>query len=98
MRGRCIADAAGDTSRWFREHPPAVWAIRETQAGAVAQTLEHFRQTIVPEAKLVELPRGEPAPSNPPAASPTGKKVIITGCYDYFHSGHLRFFEECADL
>jgi cytidyltransferase-like protein len=24
------------------------------------------------------------------------KKVIVTGCYDWFHSGHLRFFEEAS--
>jgi cytidyltransferase-like protein len=24
------------------------------------------------------------------------KKVIVTGCYDYVHSGHVRFFEEAS--
>lgn len=24
------------------------------------------------------------------------KRVIVTGCYDYFHSGHVRFFEEVS--
>jgi cytidyltransferase-like protein len=84
--------------RWFREHPPAVWATREAQAGAAAQTLEHFRQTVIPEAQLAGVARGALAPSNPPSTTPTGKKVIVTGCYDYFHSGHLRFFEESAEL
>jgi cytidyltransferase-like protein len=26
------------------------------------------------------------------------KKVIVTGCYDWFHSGHVRFFEEVSHL
>ncbi len=26
------------------------------------------------------------------------KKVVVTGCYDWFHSGHVRFFEEVAEL
>jgi len=26
------------------------------------------------------------------------KKVIVTGCYDWFHSGHVRFFEEVSEL
>jgi cytidyltransferase-like protein len=26
------------------------------------------------------------------------KKVIVTGCYDWFHSGHVRFFEEAAQF
>jgi cytidyltransferase-like protein len=24
------------------------------------------------------------------------RRVIVTGCYDWFHSGHVRFFEECS--
>ena len=26
------------------------------------------------------------------------KKVIVTGCFDWFHSGHVRFFEEVSGL
>jgi cytidyltransferase-like protein len=26
------------------------------------------------------------------------KKVLVTGCFDWFHSGHVRFFEETAEL
>ncbi|HAK46413.1 MAG TPA: hypothetical protein DCO79_10915 [Spirochaeta sp.] len=25
------------------------------------------------------------------------KKIIVTGCYDYFHTGHIRFFEEVSE-
>jgi cytidyltransferase-like protein len=36
-------------------------------------------------------------PEAPPAATPAGrKKVIVTGCYDWFHSGHVRFFQEVS--
>jgi cytidyltransferase-like protein len=39
--------------------------------------------------------KGFPEPSPmPPAAS--RKKVAVTGCYDWFHSGHVRFFEEVS--
>ena len=24
--------------------------------------------------------------------------MIVTGCYDWFHSGHVRFFEEVSEL
>lgn len=27
---------------------------------------------------------------------PGRKKVVVTGCYDWFHSGHVRFFEEVS--
>jgi len=32
------------------------------------------------------------------AGSSTAKKVVVTGCYDWFHSGHVRFFEESSEL
>ncbi len=36
-------------------------------------------------------------PEPPPMPSPPGrKKVIVTGCYDWFHSGHVRFCEEVS--
>ena len=38
---------------------------------------------------------GFPVP--PPMPTPPGrKKVIVTGCYDWFHSGHVRFCEEAS--
>lgn len=40
---------------------------------------------------------GFPAP--PPILSTPGRKrVLVTGCYDWFHSGHVRFCEEVAEL
>ena len=40
---------------------------------------------------------GFPVPKPEPSA-PGRKKVIVTGCYDWFHSGHVRFFEEVSRL
>ena len=40
---------------------------------------------------------GFPAPEAA-RSSPGSKKVIVTGCYDWFHSGHVRFFEEASGL
>ena len=40
------------------------------------------------------LPDGLP---EPPAASGR-KRVLVTGCFDWFHSGHVRFFEEVSEL
>ena len=39
---------------------------------------------ITPRAETTELPQR--------------KKVVVTGCYDWFHSGHVRFFEEVSAL
>jgi cytidyltransferase-like protein len=36
-------------------------------------------------------------PEAPPLEQPApGKKVIVTGSFDWFHSGHVRFFEEAS--
>src|ERR1035437_4171890 len=31
-----------------------------------------------------------------PATAPGRQKVVVTGCYDWGHSGHVRFFEEVS--
>lgn len=33
---------------------------------------------------------------SPLPSAPSRKKVIVTGSYDWFHSGHVRFFEEAS--
>jgi cytidyltransferase-like protein len=38
------------------------------------------------------FPIGDPAP--PPDGMP---RVVITGCYDWLHSGHIRFFMDAAE-
>lgn len=40
---------------------------------------------------------GFPEPMSAAAAGdPARKKVVVTGCYDWFHSGHVRFCEEAS--
>jgi cytidyltransferase-like protein len=33
---------------------------------------------------------------NSEIAGSTRKKVVVTGCFDWLHSGHVRFFEETS--
>lgn len=49
------------------------------------------------EYQVLEAPQleGFPAPT-PRAPTPGAKKVVVTGCYDWLHSGHVRFFEEVS--
>jgi cytidyltransferase-like protein len=37
-------------------------------------------------------------PFVPPTPDSARKRVIVTGCFDWFHSGHVRFFEEASAL
>lgn len=39
--------------------------------------------------------KGFPEPPPMPSA-PGRKKIVATGCYDWFHSGHVRFCEEAS--
>ena len=48
--------------------------------------------TLAP-ADLAGFPLPDPLPPDPGR-----KKVVVTGCYDWLHSGHVRFFEECSSL
>jgi cytidyltransferase-like protein len=40
---------------------------------------------------------GFPEPVLPPRAADS-RKVAVTGCFDWLHSGHVRFFEEASAL
>lgn len=46
---------------------------------------------VLGDAALAGFPAPEPAPSGRP-------KVLVTGSFDWMHSGHVRFFEEVSAL
>jgi cytidyltransferase-like protein len=50
---------------------------------------------VVSQAALEMLP-AEPVEIMPARAG--RRKAVVTGCYDWLHSGHVRFFEEAAEL
>jgi cytidyltransferase-like protein len=75
-----------------------IWAVREAddipawRDWSAAQGLE-FR--VIPDAKLAGFPRWDPLEPLPA----TGRRTaLVTGCYDWLHSGHVRFFEEVSGL
>jgi cytidyltransferase-like protein len=46
---------------------------------------------VLPASQTAGFPEPAPMPSQPGR-----KRVIATGCYDWFHSGHVRFTEEAS--
>ncbi|HEY6058316.1 MAG TPA: adenylyltransferase/cytidyltransferase family protein [Candidatus Limnocylindrales bacterium] len=48
---------------------------------------------VVRDDELTGLPDDDLPPSDPNA-----RRVIVTGCYDWLHSGHVEFFHEAAAL
>jgi cytidyltransferase-like protein len=77
----------------------ACWAVDEVSAGPAREAFcrDHGLELhVISDQQL----QGFPDASDPNAdnCSHHRKQVIVTGCYDWFHSGHVRFFEEVAEL
>ncbi|MEI8235283.1 MAG: adenylyltransferase/cytidyltransferase family protein [Verrucomicrobiota bacterium] len=74
--------------------PPDLWVLREADNVAARQAAAQsgIAWRVLPEAQL----DGFPAPGIRPSSG--RKKVVVTGCYDWLHTGHIAFFEEVAAL
>lgn len=76
-----------------------VWVVDPTQDTEAKRTFCRSNQIeyrVLSEERRQGFPEEDPI--DRPASSPSRKKVIVTGCYDWFHSGHIRFFEEVSQL
>jgi cytidyltransferase-like protein len=73
---------------------PEIWADIEMCANAGRKSFCRNRGLSYKVFKPDEL-RGFPEPPPRPSA-PGRKKVVATGCYDWLHSGHVRFFQELS--
>ena len=77
---------------------PSVWAIPESQDTPVKRAFcaeRSIQYHVISNDQLAGYPEADV-----PSAAETSarKKVLVTGCYDWFHTGHIRFFEECSEL
>jgi cytidyltransferase-like protein len=89
-----LAEAAADFNSLPKNFPANVWADCETSANATRKKFAAENNIAYRVFTADEL-SGFPEP--PPMPSEAGKKkVIATGCYDWFHSGHVRFTEEAS--
>ena len=73
---------------------PQVWAEEEADFRETRRRWcdEHgIEYSLLPATRMAGFPEPRPTPS-----APGRKKVIATGCYDWFHSGHVRFAEEAS--
>ena len=71
-----------------------IWADRKSAANSVRRKFcagRHITYRVFNPTDLKGYPQSPPTP-----AAPEKKKVVVTGCYDWFHSGHVRFFEEIS--
>jgi len=83
------------------DHTPAVSAFclrhgleyRVLSAAQLAGFPEHDTG-VQPRAEKKASRSGREAHRDRREAAPRTRKVVVTGCFDWFHSGHVRFFEE----
>jgi len=74
------------------------WVVDESNANekkrafCEANGLEYKVLTAEDLFGIPELPPLKRDPDAPPK-----KKVIVTGCFDWFHTGHIRFYEEASE-
>ncbi len=71
-----------------------VWAVEEADANDASRAYcqQHAMEyCVLPESQMAGFPEPPPMPS-----PPGRKKVVATGCYDWFHTGHVRFAEELS--
>jgi cytidyltransferase-like protein len=77
---------------------PDVWVVNEADDDARKKA---YCQAHGLEYRVIETERLQGFPGVPlqggDGTSPP-RKVVVTGCYDWFHSGHVRFFEEVSGL
>ena len=78
---------------------PATWVVRESDDTAAKRRFceKHgMSYAVIEDAEIREIPTA--GVDDEGAAGSIARKVIATGCYDWLHSGHVRFFEEASEL
>jgi cytidyltransferase-like protein len=77
---------------------PELWVANEAGAAPEIQALcESFGL----EYKVLDAASLEGFPPLPPLAIDEHSermRIVVSGCFDWFHSGHVRFFEEASDF
>jgi cytidyltransferase-like protein len=78
--------------------PPDIWAVDEASDTPERRAFAKSRRIEYRVLRNEDLSGFPPRPFAPPALDSNQKRVIVTGCFDWFHSGHVRFFEEASAL
>jgi cytidyltransferase-like protein len=79
---------------------PKVWADVECHYNEKRKAFcqwHNLEYRVFSNERLKVFPDPTPPAAGPgPAPAGVRKKVVVTGSYDWFHSGHVRFFEEVS--
>jgi cytidyltransferase-like protein len=80
---------------------PDMWVFNAESGNSRARSfcVEHgLAYHLLTPADLEEIPAAAPTVSTNDNHQHIRKRVLVTGTFDWLHSGHLRFFEETAEL
>ena len=81
---------------WPADLQPGLWVEDERDEHPARRAIceaRGMRYQVLREAELAGFPA---APAMDVERRAGRKKVVVTGCYDWLHSGHVRFFEEAS--
>jgi cytidyltransferase-like protein len=82
----------------LNELRPAAWVVDQNDDNSRKRqfcALTGLEYSVISQADLAGF---HAWPDKEFEIAPVRKKVVVTGCYDWLHSGHLRFFEEAEAL
>jgi cytidyltransferase-like protein len=88
------ADASTDCDSLPANLSVDIWADYRPTANSARERYARDKQ-IVYRSFSCESLKEFPEATTPRASD--RKKVVVTGCYDWLHSGHVRFFEEVSN-
>jgi len=87
------ADASADCDTLPQDVRESVWADYEPTANPARKKFAAKNKIAYRAFTATEL-SGFPEP--PPMPTEPSRRVVATGCFDWFHSGHVRFAEEAS--
>lgn len=85
------------TPQGIRDRHAMHWVITNQQAGGeIGQYLKKYQAnfSVIPNTALEGFPMAETLDDRPG----TKKMVMVSGCFDWVHTGHIRFFEEVSQF
>jgi cytidyltransferase-like protein len=76
---------------------PCTWIVQQEEDNPA---IRDFCKTVKIKYLILEKTAFKDFPDSGMVKSENSspKKVLVTGCFDWFHSGHIRFFEEVSQL
>jgi cytidyltransferase-like protein len=87
-----------DSIPWVSGINPEIWVVEEESNNPRKRAYCELHGTEYHVLKRDDLKGFPVLPGVPRRERSSRKRVIVTGCFDWFHSGHVRFFEEVSGL